>query len=265
MHRSFVILLVFITLTITACGQNQMLKDSWRVTKRLYTNYLNTPATLDMNDRGSWQVYELALGETVFNLDNELQRLIRAMENSDHNPNEDWVLSMIERFPWLSGVALVDSAGTLIAQYPEHFSKPFDATPLIELDPKQRPGDLRAYAQISQVGPEIYIANPVYGAGAEVLRGLIVCYFDPRILVTMTRDPGSFMLVSPAGVLWPGQYGSDSIVAAQDWADILSKRSQGLIGARKDGFFWTTRYVGNLPLVYVMPVSATPSFSLGGR
>jgi hypothetical protein len=240
-----------------------MLRDTWKFTKRQYTTYLNTPATLNMNARGNWEPYELALGEAVFTIDNELQRLVRAMENSDHNPDQDWVLSMIGRFPWLSGVALVDRAGALIAQYPEHFAKPFDATPLIEPDPRQRPGDLRAYAQLSPAGPEIYIANPVYGSGAEVLRGLIVSYFDPRLLATMTHDPGSFMLVSPAGVLWHGQYGPNSItvVEAQDWADMLRRRSHGLIGNKREGYFWTTRYVGNLPIVYVISVSATPTFS----
>jgi hypothetical protein len=186
------------------------------------------------------------------------------MENSDYNPDQDWVMSMMGRFPWLSGVALVDKNGALIAQYPEYFPKPFDATPLLEHDPRQRPGDLRAYAQISEAGPEIYIANPVYGAGAEVLRGLIVCYFDPRVLATMTPDPGSFILVSPAGVLWPGRFGSGSTVATQDWADILRKRSSGIVGGDKNGFFWTTRYVGHLPIVYAMPVSASPTFSTDG-
>jgi len=54
----------------------------------------------------------------VFTIDNELQRLVRAMENSAHNPDQDWVLSMIGRFPWLSGVALVDRAGALRSQHP---------------------------------------------------------------------------------------------------------------------------------------------------
>jgi len=258
-QRFLVILLVCAALAATACGSNQTFKDSWKFTKRQYTSYLNTPATLDMNAKGSWEVYELALGEAVFTIDSELQRLVRAMENSDHNPDQDWVLNMIGRFPWLSGVALVDKDGNLIAQYPEHFGKPFDATPLLKPDPKQRPGDLRAYAQISPAGPEIYVANPVYGGGAEVLRGLIVSYFDPRLLATITPDPGSFMLVSPDGVLWQGQYGPDSIaiVEAQNWTDMLRKRSHGLIGNR---YFWTTRYVGNLPIIYVTSVSATPTF-----
>ena len=263
MQRSFLILLTVVALAGSACGHSQTVKDSWKFTKRQYTNYLNTPATLDREDKGSCEVYELALGEAVLNIDNELQRLVRAMENSDHNPDQSWVMNMVGRFPWISGVALVDKSGALVAQYPEHFTKPFDVTPLLEADPKQRPGDLRAYAQMSDAGPEIYIANPVYGAGAESLRGLIICYFDPRVLVTMTNDPGSFALASPVGLLWPGQYGTGSVVAAQDWAEALRKKSCGIIGDDKSGFFWTTRYIGNLPIVYAMPVSASPtSFSV---
>jgi len=261
-HRFFVIVLAFVALSVTACGQQQVVKDSWKFTKRQYTSYLNTPATLNMGDKGRSEAYELALGEAVVNIDGELQRLIRAMENSDHSPDESWVLGMMGRFPWLSGVALVDSSGALIAQYPEYFPKPFDVTPLLEHDPKQRPGDLRAYVQMSEAGPEIYIANPVYGSGTESLRGLIVSYFDPRILATMTPDPGNFILASPAGVLWPGNFGSGGIVATQDWTDILRRRSSGIIGGNQDGFFWTTRYVGNLPIVYAIPVSATPTFDV---
>ena len=260
MQRFLILLLVFVAFSVTACGGNQTLKDAWKFTKRQHTTYLNKPATLNKSDPGRWQAHELALGEAVFIIDNELQRLIRAMENSDHRPDQDWVLNMVGGFPWLSGVALVDRTGALIAQFPEHFGKPFDVTPLIEPDPRRRPGDLRAYAQISPAGPEIYIANPVYGSGTEVLRGLIVGHFDPRLLATMTRNPGRLIIVTPAGLLWPGEYGPDSIVATQDWKNILRRRSQGLIGGRDDGFFWTARYLGDLPIVYAMSVTASPSF-----
>ncbi len=259
MHRSFFIALAAVALVCSACGQSQMVKDSWKFTKRQYSNYLNTPAELDMDDQGSCEAYELALGEAVHTIDTELQRLVRAMENSDHNPDQAWVMSMVGRFPWLSGVALVDKNGALVAQYPEHFAKVFDVTPLLEPDPKQRPGDLRAYAQITDAGPEVYIANPVYGAGAESLRGLIVCHFDPRMLATMTHDPGAFALASPAGLLWPGRYGAGSILATQDWAESLRKKSYGTIGDSNSGFFWTTRYIGNFPIVYALSLNAVPS------
>lgn len=258
MYRLLYLFLMVLSLSSMACSQSQMIKDSWKFTTRQYRSYLNTPAALNLEDKGSCEVYELALGEAVVNVDAELQRLVRAMENSDHNPDQSWVMTMMGRFPWLSGVALVDKTGALVAQYPEYFNKSFDVSPLLEPDPKQRMGDLRAYVQRSENGPEIYIANPVYGS--EDLRGLIVSYFDPRALVTMSSDPGRFVLASPSGIIWPGQYGAGSVIGSQDWEEVLRKKSCGVIGDSKSGFFWTTRYVGNLPLVYATPVSAGLSF-----
>lgn len=254
MHRIRLLFVVTLLFGIMGCGHSQMVKDSWKFTTRQYRTYLNTPATLDMADKGSCELYELALGDAVLNIDAELQKLVRAMENSDHNPDQNWVMGMMGRIPWLSGVAIVDKDNAIVAQYPEYFSKPFDASPLLEPDPKQRMGDLRAYVQMSDAGPEIYIGNPVYSG--EDLRGVITAYFDPRALVLTSSDPGSFILASPAGILWPGRYGSGSLVSSENWEERLKKESCGILGDSKTGFFWTTRYIGNLPIVYAMPVSA---------
>ena len=239
---------------LAGCGKSQTLKDSWKFTTRQYRTYLNTPASLDLEDKGGCELYELALGEAVLSVDGEIQRLIRAMENSDHSPDQSWVMSMMGRFPWLSGVALVDGSGALVSRYPEHYAKDFDAQPLMEPDPKQRMGALRAYVQQSSAGPEIYLANPVF-SGAE-MRGLIVVFFDPRALVTTSSDPGSFALATPTGIVWPGNFGEGSPVGGQNWEETLKQKSCGLIGSRESEFFWTTRYMGNLPLVYAVPVSA---------
>lgn len=259
MQRLLLISLLLLSLSAGAagCGKSQTVKDSWKFTTRQYRTYLNTPATLDMEDKGNCELYELALGEAVLMVDEELQKLIRAMENSDHNPDQSWVMTMMNRFPWLSGVALVDGSGKLVAQYPEHFAKEFDVKPLLEPDPKQRLGALRAYVQKSPAGPEVYVANPVFGG--DEMRGLIVAYFDPKSLVTTSSDPGSFAIASPAGIVWPGKFGEGSVVAAQNWETLLKQKSCGLIGAKGSDFFWTTRYLGNLPLVYAIPTSAGKS------
>ena len=258
MQRLFFLSLILVTLAGSfGCSKSQTVKDSWKFTTRQYRTYLNTPATLDMEDNGNCELYELALGEAVLTVDGELQKLIRAMENSDHNPDQAWVMSMMGRFPWLSGVALVDASGKLVAQYPELFAKEFDAKPLMEPDPKQRLGALRAYVQKSPAGPEVYVANPVFGG--DEMRGLIVVYFDPKALVTTSPDPGSFAIASPAGVVWPGGFGEGSIVAAQNWETLLKQKSCGLIGPKGSDFYWTTRYLGNLPLVYAVPTSAGKS------
>lgn len=249
-----VLLLSLVLVCLAGCGKSQTLKDSWKFTTRQYRTYLNTPVSLDMEDKGGCELYELALGEAVLRVDGEVQKLIRAMENSDHNPDQSWVMSMMGRFPWLSGVALVDGSGALVARYPEHYAKEFDAQPLMEPDPKQRMGALRAYVQQHESGPEIYLANPVFGG--EEMRGLIVVFFDPRSLVTTSADPGGFALATPSGVIWPGNFGEGSTVSAQNWEEILKRKSCGLIGPSGSEFFWTTRYMGNLPLVYAVPVSA---------
>ena len=254
MQRILLFSLIVFGLVFPACGQQQILKDSWKFTTRQYRNFLNTPASLDMEDTGEPKDYELVLGEALLPVDAELEKLTRAMENSDHNPDQNWVMQMLGRLPWLSGVALIDQNGQMVARYPEFSTKPFDAAPLLEPDPKQRLGDLRAYVQQTDAGPEVYVGNPVYGG--EEMRGLIVASFDPRALVTMSANPGSFVLASPAGILWPGAHGSQgSLVGSQDWGKILTKQSSGFIGDGNSRFFWTTRYLGNLPLVYATPES----------
>ncbi|MDL2316854.1 hypothetical protein LJC59_07235 [Desulfovibrio sp. OttesenSCG-928-A18] len=254
MQRILLLLIILLAHVVSGCGSSQTIKDSWKFTTRQYRTYLNTPASIDFDDKGSCEVYEVALGDAVLKVDENILALIRAMENSDHNPGPPWVMSMMQRFPWLSGVALVDGDGVLNAQYPEYFAKTFDASPLLEADQKQRMGELRAYVQMDPAGPEVYVANPVFGQ--DKMRGIIVAYFDPRALVMYSSDPGSFMIASPAGVVWPGNFSSGSPVSSTDWATLLTSKSCGIVGSEGNEFFWTSRYIGNLPLVYAMPTSS---------
>jgi hypothetical protein len=240
-------------IVVGACESHQVLKDSWKFTRRQYVAYLNTPAVVDVNDKGGREAYELALAEAVGGVDAELVRLIRAMENSDRRPDQEWALQMMQRFPWISGVALVGGDGVVNARYPEYFAKDFDAGPLLEADPKQQPGMLRAYVQTGNAAPEIYLGNPVYVG--EEMRGIIVSHFDPAALASMSPDPDAFCMITPAGVVWPGRFGA---AAGENWETILKERSSGLTGSGDSAFFWITRYIGNLPMLYAMPVSAVP-------
>ncbi len=252
MYRFLTFSLLVLCLCGSGCGTNQTLKDSWKFTTKQYRNYLNTPATLDMEATGNCENYELALGDAVLDLDSQLQKLIRAMENSDRRPDQEWVMELMRKFPWLSGVALADNSGNLMVRYPEYFMKEFDVSPLVDPDPKQHMASLRAYVQKTPLGPEIYLANPVFSGDA--MKGLVVAYFDPRALVSLGADPGSFMLASSAGVLWAGRFAPESTpIGKENWEELLKQKSCGLIGESGKEFFWTTRYLGNLPLVYSIP------------
>ncbi len=240
------------------CSSNQTLRDSWKYTQRQYRTYLNVPAELDYDATGNCTVYELALGDAMLEVDNALLKLIRAMENSDRGPDQAWVMKMMQSFPWLTGVALADNTGAVMARYPEHFMKEFNVTPLLEQDPKQRRNALRAYVQESPMGPEVYLANPVYVG--EDFRGLVTVYFDPRALMSLSNDPGNVMLATPFGVIWHGRFtGTATAVDRTDWAALLQQKSCGLVGEKGDQFYWTTRYLGNMPLVYAFPVAAVPA------
>ncbi|MDR1359703.1 MAG: hypothetical protein LBJ82_01880, partial [Deltaproteobacteria bacterium] len=254
-YRVILVLLVACALPGFGCTYNQHLKDAWKYSNRQFRAYVNTPAVIDMEATGDCEAYELALGESVLTMDDQLQRFVRAMENGDRNPDQNWVLGIMRRFPWLSGVALVDAAGQPLARYPEYFIKEFDVTPLLEADPKQNLSALRAYVQQSPFGPEVYLAHPVFSNGD--LRGLVVAYFDPRALAGLSEEADQFMLASPAGVIWGGQFDAANTPVGQvDWEEMLARRSRGLLGSSENRFFWTTRYVGNMPLVYAISTNA---------
>ena len=263
MKRLVLFCLIFALTSALGCSGNQTLQDSWKYTKRQYRNYLNVPAQLDYDDTGSCELYEIALGDAMLDVDGALLKLTRAMENSDRGPDQAWVMQMMQSYPWLTGVALTDQTGAVMARYPEYFMKDFSVAPLLEQDPKQRRSSLRGYVQESPMGPEIYLANPVYVG--EEFRGLVVAYFDPRALMSISKDPGNVMLASPAGVVWRGRFESaGTAVDRTDWADVLLHKSCGLVGDGGDKFYWTTRYLGNLPLVYAFPISAAQPVEKGG-
>ncbi len=247
---------VFLLLAFFAagCSGNQTTRDAWKYTVKQYKSYLNTPASLDMDAKGDGEDYQFALGETARDIDRELTGMMRAIENSGRDVDAEWVFDVMQRFPWLTGVALVDGEGKVIAHYPEYAGKDFDPTPLLQADPKQGMAALRGYARQEGDHTSIYVGNPVFRG--EEMRGLVVARFDPRNLLMKSPNPGGFSIASSQGVLWAGNSGA---AGSLNWEEEVRKRSSGHVGSSGSGFYWVTRYVGNLPLVYIIPDSATSS------
>lgn len=254
--RLFLICLLACSVLVAGCSTSQTAKDAWKYTKRQYYSYLNTPATIDMDDVGSSEDFQLALSEHIMEVDRRMELLIRKMENSDISPDQRWVVDMVSQFPWLSGVALVDENGQILSHYPAEPMKPFDATPLLDEDPKQNLTSLRSYLQETALGPEMYIGKPVYTDGA--FRGLVVAHFDPSVLLQECPvDSSQIAIICPQGPIWTGSAVSGTL-SSNDWSYELSKRSSGYY----NDVYWTTRYFGNLPVVYGISTSATPTYSV---
>lgn len=253
MHRAIILLVLTGVVVLTGCRAPQTVKNAWKGTRAYYYEYLNTPAKLNMDDKGDILDYQAEMGSAIADFDMRLQELERALQNSDRNPNAAWVTSITTRFPWLSGVVLADAEGTPRAQTPAAFPKGFSIGNLLEEDPKQQIKDLRAFVQVHPLGSEIYVGNPVY-LGAD-FKGVIIVHFDPRALLARTGDPGKIVVAGPEGVIWPGMYEVDAIpVSSVNWAEEVRKKTSGIIRNELGAFYWICRYIGNLPLVYAVRV-----------
>lgn len=254
MHRFFIpILLVACFMALAGCRTSQTIKDAWKGTRAYYYEYLNTPATLNMDDKGNILDHQAEMGSAIAGFDMQLMQLERVLQNSDRNPDAAWVTSLTTRFPWLSAVALTDDVGDPRAMVPPDFPKGFEIGTLLEVDAKQQIKDLRAFVQEHHLGPEIYIGNPVY-VGAE-FKGVITVHFDPRALLARAGDPAKIVIAAPGGILWPGLYAAESTpVAGVDWGEEVRKNSCGIVRNDLGAFYWVSRYLGNLPLIYAVRV-----------
>ena len=253
MRRYFFLLVAASVLLLVGCRTPQTVKDAWKGTRSYYYEYLNTPAKVDMDDKGNVLDHQAALGISIADFDMQLQELERALQNSDQRPDANWVGVMTARFPWLSGIALTDEEGIPHAQIPDSFPKPFDISSLLEADPKQQIKDLRAFVRDDPLGPEIYVGNPVY-IGAD-FRGIITVHFDPRALLARTGDAAQVMIAGPNGILWPGIYDAEATpIAHVDWAERVKSEVYGVERNDLGAFYWVCRYIGNLPLIYAIRV-----------
>lgn len=239
-------------MALSACSYSQTAKDAWKFSKRQYYSHINTPASLDLDDTGSSEACQLALSEHIMDADRKVATFIRRMENSDINPDQRWVMNMVNDFPWLSGIAIIDNTGNIVAGYPEFQMKPLEFDPLLEEDPKQHLLDLRAYMQQSPLGPEVYVGKPLSRDGD--IFGMVVGHFDPRALLRSSAgDIDKIAMYCPTGEMWLGDQAGGGL-SGVDWQEVLLNRTSGYHST----YYWTSRYVGNMPVVYAIPKDSTP-------
>lgn len=236
------------------CGQttHNVMKD----TKRYYRDYLNPPAQVDFGDSGYSTPEETRLSAGFVGIDLQLRSLERGLDNADRRPDSNWVETFLRSYPWLAGVAAVDASGEVLARMPSFDMKNIDYSGLLEADPKQKMRMLRGMVVDTPLGPEVVVAVPLYAA--MDFKGIIAAHFDMRALLPYSAHPSDIVIVSPAGVLWPGRYDiAATPLQDQDWAKLTAKDSCGTLSNAQGEFFWVTRYVGNLPLVFAVPVKGS--------
>lgn len=234
---------------LTGCGAYQPTKNVWKSTKGLWNDYVSPPASVDFDDKGDLPEEAKQLSHRMIGIDIQLAKLERAMQNADKPPTQQWLDKLFETFPWLNGFAGVKNDGTILGQQPADSMKELDFVPLLYEDKKQNSRALRTDVQPTPLGPEVFLATPLYD-GPDFL-GVVVAYFDMRNLVSFSNNPEDLVVLCPTALLWPGKYEfAATPMAGLDWAKIARESSSGVCSNSNGSFFYVIRYLGNLPLIF---------------
>lgn len=244
-----------LVLPLAGCGLSDT--QAWKSSRRFYYSHVNTPARLDLSEPASLSEADSRLAVRLMAVDGQLTGLERALEALGAAPDSAGVHDLLRRFPWLSGLTLVDATGSVLAAEPAASLKRLDYTPLLEAAPETSPRALRATVQDTPLGPEVLLARP-FLAGSEV-QSLLVASFDFRSLLPYVSSPGDLVVRSPEVLLWTGDlYYDDTPLAGTDWTALLARRSHGLLApasGQSGSFVWLVRYLGGQALVFATPAA----------
>lgn len=252
MRNTFFSVLSLLILLLCVSGCTQTTKDYWKTTKGYYYEYLNKPAIVDMEDMGVYSPGEGFLAETMPPLERVLERFKRTLFSLDKPPSDNWMYSFVHRFPWISGVAMIDVEGKVLHQWPSVTLKEHDFSFIQEDKANPNVRHLIGHAEDSALGPEVYVATQIMDKANP--SGYFVVYFDPRALFAHVYGSADFMVAAPNVLLWPGKYeASATPVAEADWASLTRGNSSGNVSNSNGEFVWYSIMMGTLPMVFAAP------------
>ena len=263
-HSKKICSVIILAALLTAgCSSNQTAKNAWKGTKGAWYTYVSPPASINYDDKGEMDAYEVALATRMMGIDIQLTNLERVMNNADKPPTGDWMQMFFGRFPWMSGFAGVKADGTIIGQEPSMPMKPLDFSPLLEEDKKQNVRAIRGYVQDTPMGPEVFLGTPLYDA--QDFLGMVVAHFDMRGLLNYSTNADELIILAPQAVLWSGNYDvAATPLASVKWDEVVATNSKGTVSGGGQTFYWVARYLGNQPLIFAVPVENTKSTKQAG-
>ncbi len=243
----FLVLPVLLCASVSGCTQAH---NAYKSTKNFYHTHINRPEKLKMDtDEVLLEDPEQQLVKRVMPIDEELSKLEKALDAMASPPDAEAAGAFLGRFPWLTGLYMVAPDGTLGASVPGAPLKQLDFSPLLTIQPKTLPRDLRSSVQDSPFGPEILIARPFLQEDNLVV--LLVAAFDFRALLPFTAAPGDLIVRSADTLLWSGDIDyATTPLADIDWKKHLETHTDGIISKDKKSMLWVTRHIAETPIVF---------------
>ncbi|MBF0481618.1 MAG: hypothetical protein HQK81_09630 [Desulfovibrionaceae bacterium] len=225
-------------------------RDSWKGTRKLYKEYVNTPGTVDISCPPPAGPAELKLAKLFTPVDENLEKLLRLLSAQDVMPPAEWCRDLMGIYPWLAGVAIVSDSGQVIFKYPGTDLIPVNFDSLLAQKARYNKRQMAGQVDVSELGALVSIATPLFKENEW--SGLLVAYFDPRSLVKLSPNPSDLFIMAADGVLWGGgDQAAAKAIAALKWTDILKGNICGSITAAGGKYLWQARYVGNKPIMYL--------------
>ncbi|MBQ4133397.1 MAG: hypothetical protein IJD04_06680 [Desulfovibrionaceae bacterium] len=250
MRISLISVTIILAVGFSACTQTT--KDYWKTTKSYYYEYVNKPASVDLEDMGIYSPGEGYLAETVPPVERTLERFKRTLFSLGKAPADNWMYAFVQRFPWIEGVALIDTHGTVIHKWPSVSLKEYSYGFIAEDTANPELRHLIGHAEETPLGPHVYVATQIMEMAQPA--GHFVVHFDPRALFAHVRGAEEFMVAAPNALLWPGMFEvSATPVAGADWAELTRSSLSGRVYNENGGFVWYCIMVGTLPMVFAAP------------
>jgi len=231
---------------LSGCGT---MKTSWRDTKKLYRSYVNTDPSIDFSEEGITDKGLQRLAALFMPADERLMGMLRVLGSQDTPPESDWCQQLLTSHDWLSGVAVIDTSGSVLFQAPTVSMRPLDFTGLLEFADRYKLRKMGAQIKTDEFGTVVMVAAPYFKNNEWA--GLVVAFFDPRNLARFSPEPDALVMLSTEGVVWPGGGGQGESLAALKWADMLKGGVQGEVSVGGGQYVWQARYLGQLELVYL--------------
>jgi len=246
MTRKILLVCTLIAVALTGCAKAKK-------TYRWAMGGINPNPEVTLEAREFSRASEEFLAKQFMKMDEQIQELARIVESQDAYPEPTWFQVLFTRFPWISGVMVVESTGEIIDRQPDYSLKPLDFAPLLEVGEAWNDGRMRGHIQASELGPEIFMANAYTKDRTWI--GLTVVHFDFRNLMQFCPAPDKLIVLSPEAVLWAGgdEAAANELITAP-WAEILQSDVEGEIelSDTKTSFTWLSRYIGGRPIVYLV-------------
>lgn len=237
-----------VALVLVLCAGCSTMHETAKETRKIYQEYVVPTPVIELDNDGLDRE-KLHLARLFKPVDEHINALRRYLDGTDRLPSEDWFRRLFTEYPWINGVILVDTEGTVRFRHPQESLKQHDLSPFIEWGEAWKDHRLRAFAVSTPLGPEVYLANPFFKDSEW--QGLVVVHFDPRKLLQYCPEPDDLIIISPTDVLWPGKYEQDAqALAALDWEDILKDDEFGEFSGSRGEYYWIARHMGYYHLIY---------------